>query len=400
MGFPFVELKRNGRTVTATQNWFVRDINDTIAELVAQKPSYSRFGFVWHIPLVYKNIRTGEEHTVWLKDKNATFQIEANEDDIVHFNPGFVGFYVVKYDPLDWAKLGKRLLTNHTDFTATDRYSLLHDAFLLAETDRLIYDIPLELTKYLKREKEPIPWNFFRDQYLFFMSHLDPNSEAAKLLKTYVADLTSTLYDQYVKPNTVFDKSSFKKWKSTVISCSYTVPDLDFESLIIDLACRTSNPECLKVMYEEFLMWSQKQNITADLHFVLEMAIEHYGDNTIWQYLYDEMTANEADETRKKLMAEGLASFRDPVLIQKTINVMAKDPKIDYKLAKSIYQNLINKPLAMPYLWNYTKHNWDSLTTKLNTTNNPSIWISKFCEKFKTKEWLEDVSISLFIQLH
>ncbi|GFS55864.1 glutamyl aminopeptidase [Nephila pilipes] len=395
MGFPYVELKRNGGTVAATQHWFVRDINDTVAELVAQRPSYSRFGFIWNIPLVYKNIRTGEEHTVWLKDKNATFQIEANEDDVVHFNPGFVGFYVVKYDSLEWAKHGKRLLSNHTDFTATDRYSLLHDAFLLAETDRLIYDIPFELTKYLRREKEPILWSFFRDQYLFFMNHLDPKSEAAKLLKIYVADLTSTLYDDHVKPTTLFNKSSFKKWKSTVIGCTYTVPDLDFESLIIDLACRTSNPECLKATYEELLMWSQKQNITADLHFVFEIAIAHFGDNTFWQFLYDEMTANDADENRKQLMAEGLVSFRDPSLIQKTINVMATDPKIDIKLAKFMYQNLINNPDAMPHLWSYSKQNWDSLMTKLNTPNNPSIWVSKFCEKFKTKEWREELSMLL-----
>lgn len=64
-----------------------------------------------------------------------------------------------------------------------DRYNILHDAFLLAESNRLIYDIPLGLTKYLKQEKESMPWTLFRDQFTHFLLLMDGNSETVILLK-------------------------------------------------------------------------------------------------------------------------------------------------------------------------------------------------------------------------
>ncbi|KAF8765157.1 Glutamyl aminopeptidase like protein [Argiope bruennichi] len=396
MGFPYIELKRDGDSLAATQRWFVRDVNDTVAELIAAKPNYSPFGFVWQIPLIYKNLRTGEEHTLWLKEKNATFKIDAAKDDVIHFNPGFVGFYIVKYDLHDWARLGKRVLNNHTDFTATDRYSLLHDAFLLAETDRLIYDIPFEFTKYLKQEKEAMPWNLFRDQFLYFMSHLDPHSETANLLKLYVADLTSALYDEHIVPRTEQLKSSFKKWKSNIISCSYTVPDLDFLSIIIDLACRTLNEKCLQVLQNELRLWMAGQNITSDIHLIFELAVPRFGDGSLWEFLYTQMKESGTDHNRRNLMAEGLTSFRATLYIERTTDIMLNDPEIDTKLAKYMFQKLIDNIEAMPHLWNYTKNNWEFVMSRLNATDNASFWVSTFCQKFRTKEQLED--FSLFLQ--
>lgn len=35
-------------------------------------------------------------------------------DDILKVNPGFVGYYVVKYDEEDYQKISKRLQEDHT----------------------------------------------------------------------------------------------------------------------------------------------------------------------------------------------------------------------------------------------------------------------------------------------
>ncbi len=39
-----------------------------------------------------------------------------------------------------------------------DRASLLHDAFSLAESGHVDYSIPLSMTRYLKAEKDLVPW--------------------------------------------------------------------------------------------------------------------------------------------------------------------------------------------------------------------------------------------------
>jgi hypothetical protein len=40
----------------------------------------------------------------------------------------------------------------------TDRGSLINDAFSLAESGHLDYSIPLSMTRYLKKEKDLVPW--------------------------------------------------------------------------------------------------------------------------------------------------------------------------------------------------------------------------------------------------
>ncbi|GIY10547.1 glutamyl aminopeptidase [Caerostris extrusa] len=385
MGFPYVELSREGSSLTATQHWFSRNVNETKAEKVTLNQKY---GFIWQIPLTFKNLATGNEHTLWLKDKTATFEINALKDDVVKFNPGFIGFYVVKYDFSDWEKLERTLLENHEALDVTDRYNLLHDAFVLSETDRLPYSIPLSLTMYLRREKDPLPWNLFRDHVLHFEHSLDQNSPTLALLKKYLIDLTSDLYDEYVA--SASNKSIFRKWDTKTGSCSFSYSDLDLPSVVMDLACRSSHPKCVEAMREELHLWLQEHNVTSDPSFALQTAVAHFGNDTLWAHLFDQMSDNRTKRSRRFLLAEALTSFTSGPLIAKTIDVMAFDPRIDLELAKFMFRRLSAKPEAVRHLWKYTTNHWHSLMNRLEAQKDPSIGISTFCDKLKTTEFLGD----------
>ncbi|CAL1297547.1 unnamed protein product [Larinioides sclopetarius] len=390
MGFPFVELTREGSNLTATQHWFSRNVNQSLAEVVARKQKY---GFIWQIPLTFKNLGTGNEYTLWLTKKTATFQINAMKEDVVKFNPGFIGFYIVKYDSDDWQRLGKKLLEDHEAFDVADRYNLLHDAFVLAETDRLPYSTPLTLTKYLRKERDALPWNLFRDHLLYFQHSLDAESPALALFKKYVANLTSDLYDEYVASDVGKSRavrSEFRKWDTKADSCPFSYSDMELELVLLDLACRSGNRKCLNSMHEELQMWLLGQNLTSDLHIVLEVAISHFGNDSLWMFLSDEMTANETERDRKFLLAEALTSFSSPTQIALTIDVMAFDARVDLELAKFIFLRLSNKPDALPHLWKYAIKHWDSLMNRLEAQNDPSIGIAVFCDKLKTIEYLGD----------
>ncbi|GFW97489.1 glutamyl aminopeptidase [Trichonephila clavipes] len=385
MGFPFVELRRNGSSLTAIQRWFSRNVNESREEQVAL---LQRYNFIWQIPLSFKNLATGNEHTLWLKNKTATFEINAMKDDVVKFNPGFIGFYVVKYDDADWKRLGKKLIENHEVLPVSDRYNLLHDAFALAETDRLPYSVALDLTRYLSHERDPLPWNLFRDHVLHFEHYLDANSPALSLLKKYVANLTSDLYNEYVAA--VDDKSIFRKLDTKTGSCSFSYSDLNLESVLMDLACRSHNEHCLDTLHQDLQLWLLGQNLTSDLHFVLDVSISHFGNDTLWTYLFDEMCANETARDKKLLLAEGLTSFTTPALITKTIDAMAFDPRIDMELSKFMFLRLANKPNAVQHLWNYVIQHWKPLMNRLDAQHDPAIGISVFCDKLKTTEYLGD----------
>lgn len=70
-----------------------------------------------------------------------------------------IGFYRVNYDVDEWQRLSAALISNHSQFTISDRGHLLNDAFSLASASQLSYDIALNLTPFLKSETEYVPWS-------------------------------------------------------------------------------------------------------------------------------------------------------------------------------------------------------------------------------------------------
>ena len=68
------------------------------------------------------------------------------------------GFYRVNYSRQEWNKFIEILNNKMETFSPADRASLLNDAFSLAESGHLGYDIPILMTKYLKKEQSFIPW--------------------------------------------------------------------------------------------------------------------------------------------------------------------------------------------------------------------------------------------------
>ena len=69
------------------------------------------------------------------------------------------GYYIVNYDKAGWKLLSKQLLEDHTKIDVANRAQILHDAFVLAKAGYLDYELVLELTQYLDKETEHVPWS-------------------------------------------------------------------------------------------------------------------------------------------------------------------------------------------------------------------------------------------------
>ncbi|KAG8184338.1 hypothetical protein JTE90_005356 [Oedothorax gibbosus] len=387
IGFPFVEVHIRGGTVQASQEWFVRDKDPIAALQTARKLHYAPYGLIWKIPLVYRNLRTREEHTLWLENKMETFQINATSEDVIKFNPDFVGFYIVKYDSFEYAKLGRKLRQNHLDLSVSDRYNLLHDSFLLAESDRLTYDIPLRLSRYLERETRALPWTMFRDGTRLLMRRLGPQSR--QLLKAFIADVTFLAYENNIAA--IQNKNYFRFWKTTNEECAYNNPTPDFLFVVVELACRASNAKCDATMSQELQQWMLGKESKVDLPLLFELAIPKYGNATLWDFLHGELVSSDRTEDEKRLMAKGLALFTDPQLIQKTIAAISQDPQIEPNLAQVLFKGLSENFEAAPLLWEYAKGNWSHLMNRLAAKSDPSIGISTFCEMFSTPDQLHEI---------
>lgn len=88
----------------------------------------------------------------------ASLQVPADHKWI-KLNKDQVGYYRVNYPVEQWKTLSEVLVKEPNVFSVADRSNLLNDAFSLAEATQLSYDIALDLTQYLEKETEYVPWS-------------------------------------------------------------------------------------------------------------------------------------------------------------------------------------------------------------------------------------------------
>ena len=65
----------------------------------------------------------------------------------------------VNYDEDNWNKIIKVLKENPKSIHRTNRAQILDDSFALAKTGQLGYGTVLEMTDYLYKESDQLPWS-------------------------------------------------------------------------------------------------------------------------------------------------------------------------------------------------------------------------------------------------
>ena len=69
-----------------------------------------------------------------------------------------MGYYRVNYSLELWKELTNALNENHTVFTTADRAHLLNDVFALADATQLDYSVAMNMSSYLNKELDYVPW--------------------------------------------------------------------------------------------------------------------------------------------------------------------------------------------------------------------------------------------------
>lgn len=150
-GFPLVTVTRNyeSDSVTFTQKRFlISDDNSTNSVL-------------WWIPVTYTNPKKVFVSN-WLRNEPSLTinRLNQSKDHWLLVNVNQTGYYRVNYDRQNWDLIIKQLLqkNGHLVFDAKNRAQLLDDSLHLAFVGYLDYNVALNVTKYLKQEREFVPW--------------------------------------------------------------------------------------------------------------------------------------------------------------------------------------------------------------------------------------------------
>ncbi|KAJ8318617.1 hypothetical protein KUTeg_003708 [Tegillarca granosa] len=138
----------------------VKDVMDTWT--IQMGFPYIDITYRWHVYLDYFTSDSAQGHT-WINRKDqVTFDIPVNplvtSDAWVKFNIGQTGFYRVNYPGFLWNRFATLLQQNPKVLADVDKTGLISDAFNLARGGYLPYQYALNLTLYLNKEHNHLPW--------------------------------------------------------------------------------------------------------------------------------------------------------------------------------------------------------------------------------------------------
>lgn len=166
--------------------------------------------YLWWVPLTY----TKDFVTVvsdWISDKSSAISVgnlSAAKDEWVVFNVGQIGkrspvvllrmphfflfvrvfliagYYRVNYDTHNWNLVYQQLMSNYTAIPVINRAQMMDDSLNLAKAGLLDYGIALNLTRYLEKEDQFLPWSSALDslQYVDSMLSRKPGYGLFKVL--------------------------------------------------------------------------------------------------------------------------------------------------------------------------------------------------------------------------
>jgi len=124
----------------------------------------------------------------------------------IKFNHDQVGYYRVNYDESLWQALANQLVATPTSFSAGDRASLMNDAFALADATQLAYEVAFDMTKYLAKEAEYVPWSVaaskltsLKRTLYYTSSFVKYKKYATALIEPIYKSVTWTVGDDHLK---------------------------------------------------------------------------------------------------------------------------------------------------------------------------------------------------------
>jgi aminopeptidase N len=102
------------------------------------------------------------------------------------------GYYRVNYDPKNWRDLSKTLQQDHQKIHQLNRAQILDDSFQLVLANSLSCETALELSQYLTKEEDLIPWQAALNSFSQVESMIDEEDE--ENLKKYMFRLLTPIF--------------------------------------------------------------------------------------------------------------------------------------------------------------------------------------------------------------
>uniref|UniRef100_A0A2S2PB91 glutamyl aminopeptidase n=2 Tax=Schizaphis graminum TaxID=13262 RepID=A0A2S2PB91_SCHGA len=299
-GYPVVNVIRNQNTYTITYKPFSIWPTDNNTSS-------------WYIGITYTNNLARNFDDLrpvrWIKPYTSVMYLrDSSLCTWVIFNLQWTGFYRVNYDLNNWQQLIKQLNESNTNIHVLNRVQLIDDSFNLARAGMLNYTIPLNLSTYLTKEDDEIPWYTAIECLSYVVERMRRSAEGYDYIKSYVRKLAEFIYKKteiLVVQYKTDDHTTITSWNKFSV-----------------WACYLDGEYCTNNAIVNFKKWTERERISPDIKdAALCTGIKLSNDTETWQgVLKVYMTTKSASE--KNSAQSALACSKDTLILYKYLEFL------------------------------------------------------------------------------
>lgn len=310
---------------------------------------HSEFGYTWNIPVKWSE--DNESHiTFYNRSETGGISLKPSNSGgnvFLKINPDHIGFYRVNYEASTWDLIITNLSSNHRGFSSADRASFFDDAFALARAQLLDYGVALNLTKYLKVEKEFLPWQRVISAVSYIISMFEDDKELYPLIEEY--------FRGQVKP-----VADLLTWDDTGDHLTKLL-----RASVLGFACKMGDKEALGNASQLFQQWlTGTVSIPVNLRLlVYRYGMQNSGNETSWNYTLEQYQKTPLAQEKEKLLY-ALASIKNVTILSRYLDLLKDSNLIKsqdvFTVIRYISYNSYGKSMA----WNWIQLNWEYLVNR------------------------------------
>ncbi|KAF6129876.1 glutamyl aminopeptidase [Phyllostomus discolor] len=367
MGYPVLNVENKTAIV---QKRFLLDARANLS----QPPS--NLGYTWNIPVKWTEDNVSR---ITFYNRSETRGITLNPsytsgNGFLKINPDHIGFYRVNYEVPTWDLIATSLNTNPKNFSSADRASLIDDAFALARAQLLDYKVALNLTRYLKKEEDFLPWQRAISAVTYIISMFEDDKELYPMIEEYFRDQVKPVADVLT-------------WNDTGDHLTRLL-----RASVLGLACKLGDKKALDSASQLFQQWlTGTVRIPVNLRLlVYRYGMQNSGNETSWNYTLDQYQKSSLAQEKEKLLY-ALASVRNITLLSRYLDLLKDSNVIKsqdvFTVIRYISYNSYGKNMA----WNWIQNNWEYLVNRYTLNDRYLGRIVTIAEPFNTELQLWEV---------
>uniref|UniRef100_A0A915AG91 Aminopeptidase n=2 Tax=Parascaris univalens TaxID=6257 RepID=A0A915AG91_PARUN len=362
MGYPMVEIRRlNSTRIELHQKRFKWDDD----ALEREKFRNAKFWYKYDIPIWYE-INGEEKAMEWLHEDSAQ-GMNLKADELLVLNSGARGFYRVNYNKECWQKIVNQLLDDHTKIGVRSRARIIDDAFALAQAGHLSYEIPLNISAYLRKEEEYLPWSMALDGFAVILSNFDDEPEVEHV-REFLDPLVAPLYDRidWSKLNTSYlDEKRFfeNELEYDIISQYCAIRKIDCTERLVDLF----KGNLLDVCQGDEVLSSECSKVPIPVRAMVYCEGVRQSAEKVWNKMFELYQRERVQVERERLLI-GLTCSRDTFTLKKLLDLASNlnDTSVRLQDAPTVFRSISVRDVGSKIIFDYFQDNWMRLYREMN----------------------------------